>query len=263
MDLPIWQVLLLAVVQGVAEFLPISSSGHIVIIAALLAPDNESTFDVTDLNIVLHLGTLGSIVIVYFNRILRLLKEDRHLIGLLAVATIPAVAIGLPLKMYGKEYLESPLLAGFMLIITGMVLIATSFMRSSTKEHNPITYTKALLIGFAQGAAILPGLSRSGSTIAAAMAQSIEPKTAATFSFLMAIPVIAGGGLLEIKDLISDAPGTTAVSTLILGGFVSLVVGIFSLLWLLRWLERGRFYWFAFWCIPIGIAVIVWQTLLK
>jgi len=260
MDLPIWQVLILAVVQGVSEFLPISSSGHIVIIAALLASDSESKFDVTDLNIILHLGTLGSIVIVYFKRILGLLREDRHLIGLLAVATIPAIAIGLPLKAFGKDLLTNPLLAGFMLIVTGVVLIATTFMQKQSNDSSPISYKKALIIGFAQGVAILPGLSRSGFTIAAAMAQRIEPKTAATFSFLMAIPVIAGGGLLEIVDLLSDATATTAVSSLILGGVVSLVVGVFSLLWLLRWLERGRFYWFAYWCIPMGIAVIVWQT---
>jgi undecaprenyl-diphosphatase len=77
----------------------------------------------------------------------------------------------------------------------------------------------------------------------------------------MAIPVIAGGGLLEVKDLLTDAPGRTPTTTLILGGFVAMVVGVVSLLWLLRWLERGRFHWFAWWCIPMGVAVVAWQLL--
>ncbi len=269
MDLAYFQIFTLAVIQGVAEFLPISSSGHVVVTASLFGGKQES-LDAADLNIVLHVGTLGSIVVIYFDRIRKLLREDRKLIVYLAVATVPAVLVGVPLKKYCEHWLASPLLAGFLLIGTGLLLICgTRWAQNANKENeqeaNPtglseITLGRALLIGCAQALAILPGLSRSGLTITTGMALRLSAKRAATFSFLMAIPVIAGGGILEIATLMGEAKAVSAPLThLIMGGAVAMLVGILSLRFLLQCLDSGRFHWFAYWCIPFGIFAIYWN----
>ena len=266
MALNLWQVLLLAAVQGVAEFLPISSSGHIVVLAALLAGGDVSSFDISSLNIVLHLGTLASIVVVYWRRVLRLLGEDRRLIGLLIAGTIPAVAIGLPIKKFASDQvLENPFLAGGMLVVTGAMLLWIQRRKWGSRPLDALTYADASVIGLSQAAAILPGLSRSGSTITAALSRGLAPQAAATFSFLLAIPVIAGAGVLELKDQWelrqSGAPPLVPTSYLAAGALTAFVVGVFALWWLLRWLESGKLSLFAWWCIPLGIIVMIWQAL--
>ena len=260
MEVRLWQILVLAVVQGIAEFLPISSSGHVVILAELVAPGNSRGFDVTDVNIVLHLGTLLSILVFYWQRVVRLLGEDRRTIGLLVVGTIPAVAIGVPVHVCARELFESPLVAGTMLIVTGAILIWASRAPFGQGSYQRLSHARALAIGTAQAAAILPGLSRSGATISAALRLGLTPRAAATFSFLLAIPAIAGAGVLDVASMvIKREPGSTPAGYLILGATVSFLVGWASLWWLVRWLERGRLQWFAAWCIPVGILVVVWQ----
>lgn len=262
MDFTFLQISFLAVIQGIAEFLPISSSGHIVIVSSLLGGGNGEAIDAADINIVLHVGTLGSIIVVYFERIMKLLKEDRRLIGLLMVATVPTVIVGLPLQLYFKDILSSPLLAGVLLIGTGSLLLFGSRYNQAhqgTGRSCEITVPRALAIGCSQALAVLPGLSRSGLTITTGIACRLTPGMAATFSFLMAIPVIAGGGLLEIVKLAAEPHGATPVSLMVLGGGLSCLVGILSLRLLLSWLDRGRFHWFAWWCIPFGVLSILWH----
>lgn len=261
MQLSAWQILILAIVQGITEFLPISSSGHLVIAAGVLSPQNGQLPDVGDVNIVLHLGTLASILVFYAQRIRRLMGEDRRVVGLLVVGTLPAVIVGLPLKLFFDQVLESPLLAGCMLPVTGLILIIASRQPLAEETYQTMSYGRALLIGAAQALAILPGLSRSGTTIAAGMTLGLAPRSAATFSFLLAIPAIAGAGvLIEIVHLLKGAPLTTPWEQLVAGAFISFGVGLGALWWLVRWLEKGRLQWFAWWCIPVGVAVIVWQV---
>jgi undecaprenyl-diphosphatase len=294
MELDLWQIVLLAFVQGVTEFLPISSSGHLVILAGLMSPQDGKLPHILDLSIVLHLGTLMSILVFYWQRVWRLIGEDRRIIGLLIVGTLPAVIVGLPLKKLTKArhddvamvatagdssstagnvaghawyegVLESPLVAGSLLPVTGFVLLlAARYRHPRQEEYQQLSYGKTLLIGFSQAAAILPGLSRSGVTISAGMSLGLSPRSAATFSFLLAIPAIAGAGVLEVADMVkeSSAP-TTPVSHLLIGAVVSFVVGLAALSWLVRLLEKGRLQWFAWWCIPAGIGVIIWQLMLR
>ncbi len=264
MDLTLGQILLLAVVQGVAEFLPISSSGHVVIVASMLAPEDRSNLDIVDVNIALHMGTLFSILVVYFRRIIGLVFEDARLIGPLVVATLPAVLVGLTIERWFEDVLENPLLAGVCLILTGaMLVLASNKKPTSVQEDEAPSYLHALIIGIFQAIAILPGISRSGSTISAGLMLGLSPPRAATFSFLMAIPVIGGAGLLKIVSLATalpeEASEQTPIQLLLIGAVVSFVVGIGALVWLIRWLEKGRFHWFAWWCIPIGVTVVVWQ----
>jgi len=261
MQLSTGEVLLLAVVQGITEFLPISSSGHLVIFAAALSPNGTTKgLNVADVNIVLHAGTLLSILVYYWRRIWRLLREDHRSIGVLIVATLPAVVVGLPIKILGEAVLENTLLAGAMLVATGAILLWAARLPVGQQPYAALPYGQALLIGLAQAVAILPGVSRSGATISTGIAVGMTRNEAASFSFLMAVPAIAGAALLEIIEMTTHhSPSATPRSTLALGAAVSFAVGLGALAWLVRWLERGRLQYFAYWCIPVGLLVIGWQ----
>jgi undecaprenyl-diphosphatase len=260
MQLPLWQIVVLAVVQGLTEFLPVSSDGHLAVVAALLIPHgSRASLEVPDLVIVLHGGTLMSILVFYWRRIWELLKSDRRTIGLLCVATIPAVLVGLPVELYAEKWLTNPVLAGFFLVITGIILLIAERGTRGTAQYSEMRFGQAFLIGMAQAAAILPGLSRSGSTITTALRMKFHPRAAATFSFLMAIPVIAGACVLKLATIIHAGGLKTPVGHLAIGVVVSFSVGLLALWWLVQWLERGRFSLFAWWCIPVGVAVVIWQ----
>lgn len=262
MDLEFWHILVLAVVQGIGEFLPISSSGHVVIVAALLAGGDSEFLDVAELNIVLHVGTLFSILVFYARRIVGLLSQDRRVLGLILIATVPGVALGLTIKKFAPQTLESPRLAGAMLLVTGALLIWASRQKPGNRDCRSLGIGQALLIGVSQAAAILPGLSRSGATISTGLRLGLAPTEAATFSFLLAIPIIAGGGAYEVLSMLRNPAASSApLPWLLAGGIVSFVVGLVALAWLVRWLEQGRFQFFAWWCIPVGLVVLAWQML--
>ncbi len=259
MQLALWHILILAVVQGFTEFLPISSSGHLVVLSAFIAAGNPEHLDVADLNVVLHIGTLFSIVVFYWQRIWRLLGVDRRVIRPLIIGTIPAVVIGLTVKIACEQLVESALLAGLMLPVTGLILLWALHGMKGQREYTELTDREALWIGLSQAAAILPGLSRSGTTISTGLKLGLKPQAAATFSFLLAIPAIAGAGLLTTISLATKTGLTTPWQHLLIGGIVSFAVGLLALHWLINWLERGRLRLFAWWCIPLGIAVTIWQ----
>ena len=249
------EVTLLAVVQGLTEFLPVSSSGHLVIIEEWLKlPGSRLT-----LNVALHFGTLLAVLVVYHRRIAGLLSEHRRLVGPLIVGTLPAAIVGLGVKRYAPAALDHALLAGAMLIATGALLLWSSRRSPGKLDYPDITYRQALLIGLFQALAILPGLSRSGSTIVAGMAVGLRRDAAATFSFLLAIPVISGACVLEFFQPRTSADDFPPPIMLGLGVAVAFVVGLASLWWLLAWLGRGKLHYFAWWCIPLGAAVCLSQ----
>ena len=254
--------MILAIIQGVAEFLPISSSGHLVVVAAWLAgPESQGQLDVVDVNIFLHFGTLLSILLYYWRRVLRLLTTDRRTILLLMVGTLPAVMIGLPVKRQFEWILESALLAGCLLVVNAVVLWLANSLTPGKGEYNDLSYRRTIGIGLAQAFAILPGISRSGSTISAGLAADLSRSDAATFAFLLAIPAIAGASLLEVIDLMRNQQLHTPLSYLAIGAAVAFAVGLCSLHLLLWLLEKGRLYWFAYWCLAVGGGVILWQLL--
>ncbi len=252
-------VIILGIVQGVAEFLPISSSGHLVIVEALLETAGGGLPHRLMLNVVLHGGTLLAILVFYRRRVLALLGTDRRAIGLLVVGTLPAAVAGLTLERRWPHLLENPLLAGAMLVVTGLLLIWARRHDDGHTAYAQISYRQALLVGLAQALGLLPGMSRSGVTIVAGMASGLRPDAAATFSFLLAIPAIAGACLLELLKVWTDGGSQIGLPLLAIGAATSFVVGLVSLWWLLRWIDRGWLYRFAFWCIPLGIAVVGWQ----
>ncbi|MEM9828363.1 MAG: undecaprenyl-diphosphate phosphatase [Planctomycetota bacterium] len=266
--------LILALVQGVAEFLPVSSSGHLVVFGAMLGELSEEP----TLEIILHAGTLGSILVVYWRDILKLLSSDRRVIPLLIVGTLPAGVFGIIVKTQFKEWLRSPSLAATMLIVTGLMLILLGRLRSREGKYAEMSFLSAFLIGCTQAFAILPGISRSGSTILGGRLLGLGDKDSVTFSFLLAIPAIGGATVLTIKDLLEgDAGSSTQTSgglvptremlqpafgspELVAGAAVAFLVGILAIRWLKRWSDQRRLHWFAYWCLPFGVATLVWFT---
>lgn len=229
------------------------------IAAALLANSPVEQFDVTDVNIVLHAGTLFSIIVFYWHRIWRLAGEDVRTIPLLIVGTIPVVIIGFTAKSLFEPLLANALLAGVMLIINGGILLITSNIPSRAGRYQDLGLMGALWIGLAQSFAILPGISRSGSTICTGLFAGLSIQNAATFSFLLALPAIGGASTLEIVDLVRDAELTTPIFNLTIGVSTAFVVGLLSLRWLTRWLEKDRLQHFGYWCLAAGTVVVVWQ----
>lgn len=259
-----WQVVVLAVVQGITEFLPISSDGHLAIVAPLLFGGSDKQIDL-DLTITLHMGTLGSILVYYRQRILRLLGEDRRVIPLLLIGTLPAVAVVLASKvLFDDEAFErtlaSPLFAGIMLPVSGIVLLWSLRLHAGKREYRELTWAESLFIGICQATAILPGLSRSGTTIASGLSRGLSRPASAGYSFLLAIPALVGaGGYGLLKSLTTETQLSTPPSLLALGAAVSFVVGLAAVALLERLLIRGQLKWFGWYCIVLGIAVVAWQ----
>lgn len=248
---------LLGIVQGLTEFLPVSSSGHLVIGEALLGIRNSGvSFEVT-----VHLATLCAVLWVYRGRIGSLavgaLRGERsawRYIGLLALASVPAGLAGLLAKDWFESTFGEPLMAAALLIVTGFVVYSIRF--TGPRAHDPEPSPgNAFWIGVAQAAAILPGVSRSGSTVAAGTWLGVEPVAVAEFSFLMSVPAILGAGLLQLGDGAADTgPGAAALAT---GFAAALVAGVFAIRWFVRMLESGAFHRFAWYCWAVGLAYLV------
>jgi undecaprenyl-diphosphatase len=256
------EVFLLAVIQGVTEFLPISSSGHTVVGEAIFAQFGHSLPEKLTLHVVLHLGTLAAILVFYWRRIWQILRADRRVILLLLVGSIPAGIIGVSIKkLMCEEVLGDPVVTGFMFLVTGGLLLWSAKHESGEMTCRELSYGQAFSIGVFQAFAILPGVSRSGATIVAGLGHGLRRDEAATFSFLLAIPAIGGAGLLEAIDLLSNGGSETPLAALLLGCLVSFLVGLAALAWLIRWLQQGRLHLFAWWVFPLGIAVLAWQLL--
>lgn len=278
------RTLILAVVQGLTEFLPVSSDGHLVVVSALFESVTGHKLDeLLALEIMLHAGTLAAVLVVFRKQAVRLLTADRRVVGLLIVGTLPAAIFGLTLKKLDKTYhwglLESPLAAGLGLIVTGLVLLWGTRSRPQTspasgtvpnaEEHGltypELTYGQALVIGCFQAVAVLPGVSRSGLTIASSLALvGLRRSDAANFSFLLSIPAVGGAVFLQLVEFAREGTGSQLPwGDLAMGAVVSMLVGLAALRWLLLMLRGGKFRYFAYYCIPLGIAVTAWQLLVK
>lgn len=255
-------ILLLAVVQALTEFLPVSSSGHLVIVESMLAGDDLPLASASTLaiNVVLHFGTLLAVLLVFRKRLVEIARRQPRVLWLTLLGCVPAAAVGLPLKYYGTGLLANADLAAVMLIVTGLVLLALG-RRSGPTQLAELSPRQALLIGIAQALAILPGVSRSGLTIVAALALGLRRDAAATFSFLLAIPVIGGAMLLESFELAGQSLPGVSMATLAAGAAVAFVVGLGALYLLLRMVDRGKLHYFGWYCLPVGAACLMWRNL--
>ncbi len=251
------EAMVLGVLQGLTEFLPVSSSGHLVLGQALLGIRLPGvTFEVT-----VHLATLCAVLWVYRGRVASLatgaLRGDRSswsYIGLLALASVPTAVVG----VLGRDWFEAafgePVLAAGLLIVTGFIVYSVRLTAPRTKAPSP-SAGQSVWIGIAQAAAILPGVSRSGATVAMGSWRGVDPVAVAEFSFLMSVPAILGTGLLQLRE----AAGPDGVGSLVLGaGFAAaLVAGVAAIRLFVRMLETGAFYRFAWYCWAAGSAYLV------
>ena len=254
-----FKISLLAFIQGITEFLPVSSSGHLVLFKHVVGLEFATG---ATLEIVLHAGTLISILIFYRKRIVVLLRGviagerlSRRYMGLIVIGVLPAIVLGL-FARHGLEGLyERPEWAAVFLLITGGYLLGTSGVKATTDTLRPVS---AVWIGLAQMVALLPGISRSGSTICTARLFGIEPKKAAEFSFLMSIPLLTGVVLYEgISWIRSEAVLSVDGWALGWGFFLSAAVGYGALTWLVSILERGRFWYFGVYCLGLGVISLL------
>ena len=248
------EAITLGVIQGLTEFLPISSSGHLVLGQYVL----DVKLKGNSFEIVTHLGTLVSVLCIFWKEILSLTlditdKNNRKYIFYLILGTIPAVVIGFGAKSYISELFESVQLVSIALMVTGLILFFSKKVKNNSLQ---IDAKKAFLIGITQAIAIVPGISRSGITICTALALGMSGKNAAKFSFLLAIPVISGAGLLLTLD---PQSGITFIplSSLIVAFMSSFIIGYICLKWLLNLLESGKFHFFGYYCFMIGLIVLV------
>ncbi|MCK5164880.1 MAG: undecaprenyl-diphosphate phosphatase [Desulfobacula sp.] len=267
------QGIILGIIQGLTEFLPVSSSGHLVLGQIFFGiTQSQLTFDIS-----VHMGTLLAVLVVYSSDILAMIssvfgflskavlfKPVSHLVnkdknlqlaGLIVIGSIPTAIIGLVLKQFEHVLFTSEVLVGLMLILTGTILWVSRNYYSSENKKNLFGIKKAFFIGITQGLAVIPGISRSGTTIAAGMFIGLDRHTAAKFSFLLSIPAILGAQVLSIKDMINS--GLTIDPVTIYATIASFIIGLIALKILLKLVHSGRFHLFAPYCWLIGSLVLL------
>jgi undecaprenyl-diphosphatase len=251
------QSIVLGVVQGLTEFLPISSSGHLVLLQELFGIKNPPIFFDT----ILHLGTLVAVAFYLRKEIIYILKtitqkETIRLILFLILATIPAVIAGLFLQDKMEEIFSSIFYVGIFFLLTSVILFATRFFQKQTKDFKTINWFDALFIGVFQAVAILPGVSRSGSTISASIFRNMEREAAFKFSFLMSIPVIFGAFVLQLtKQHFQFFNGD--VTPNIIGFLFAMIFGFVSLKIIEKVLIKGKLHYFAYYCLVLGLIVLI------
>lgn len=241
--------LLWGLVQGLTEFLPISSSGHLVLVPALLdraGPDLATSA-------VLHLGTLAA-VLAYYRRdvlaVLRFTDEGRFILRLLVIGTIPAAILGLLLEGPLETMNETPRAVAVALIVTGIILLGSRFIEIEHRTVEDSTLPDAVLIGLGQATALIPGVSRSGMTITTALGRRFGPIEAARYSFLLGIPAIAGAGLLQLIDLAGEPGGVPGVVWA--GVLAAAVSGYLAIAVLVRLITRIGLAPFGVYCVIAG-----------
>jgi undecaprenyl-diphosphatase len=260
------QAIILGLLQGITEFIPVSSSGHLVLVPWLLGWDSPGLVFGT----VVHWGTLVA-VLAYFWRdwlglisawLRGLVRWDwrdplARLMWLLIVGSIPAAVIGFLLEDFFESLFGKPAWVGVFLLVTAALLTLGELKGDRTREMADLRWSDALVIGLAQAAAIAPGISRSGATIATGLFRGLERTVAARFSFLLATPIIFGAGLFKLMDLGAMADSAAQIPALVAGFLAAAVSGYICIWVLLRYLQRGSLYPFAIYCASAGVFCLI------
>ncbi len=261
------EAIILGLVQGLTEFIPVSSSGHLVLAERLLGMTGENLRFI----VAVHLGSLLAVLAVYRVQVGRLLKSifvgrirrkngrwqftnpDTRLLLLLGLATIPAAALGYLTAGWIRELFSRVWVVGISLLVTGTVLFSTRF--APDRKGGP-NFFRALLVGLAQAAAIFPGISRSGMTISAGIHSGIQRTRAADFAFLLSIPIILGAGLYEFRDVAGEGIPRAEISVMVSGALAAAVSGYLAIRILLRVIRKKQLYFFGYYCWLAGLVVL-------
>ncbi|GAB4320780.1 MAG: undecaprenyl-diphosphate phosphatase [Candidatus Zixiibacteriota bacterium] len=249
------EAIVLGVIQGLTEFLPISSSGHLVLAQRLLSlAPGDLSFEVA-----VHGGTLLAVIAYFWPRVQSLAKSvfgqtpdtarrdlDLRLVFHIVIGTIPAVVLGLAFKDHIEELFASPVATSIALIVTGIWLLLMRVVRSTPRE---LSKGRAVIVGLAQAAAIVPGISRSGATIATGAMLGVRAREAAEFSFLLSVPAIFGANLLAIPEAMTF--GRFGLMHVV-GAVAAAIVGYVSIRWVFAAIRHGNFQWFGLYCLIVG-----------
>ena len=285
--------ILLGIVQGITEFLPVSSSGHLAILQNIFHVETNGSmlFD-----IMLHIGTLVAVFVVYHKDIWNMIKEAifmavdicsnlktlflnkihktslkykkivhnsyRKFVVLILVSTVPTGLIGVIGKDLVSSASETLLIPGICLLITGVLLLMADLAKEGKKKPKEVTYKNGLLIGVAQGIATLPGLSRSGTTIATCLMCGLDRKFAVKYSFILSIPAILGAAVLEIKDVVAEPIEMAQIGIYAIGAVFAAVVGYICIKTMLVVVRNKKFKYFAYYCFVIGVVAIAGHFLI-
>ena len=270
MNMSLWIVILLAVVQGLTEFFPVSSSGHLVMLEALFGTREGSARTGLMFEIAVHIGTLGAVIIFYRTKLILLCKallasvfsgrdgykryrNEVRFIGLVILGTIPAGVVGVLFSDQIEATFDSPSLSALLLVATGIYLLMTRLRA----VQGSLGWQSALIIGVAQAIAILPGCSRSGWTITTGLLLGVGFAEAAEYSFLLSIPAILGALVLTlVKE--PGALSAGSLAPLLIGAAAAFLAGLVALKLLIGILNRGAFHRFAYYLLPVGIAAFVY-----
>jgi len=269
----LFETLILGVVQGLTEFLPVSSSAHLVIMENILKIKSKSI----SFEVFLHFGTFMAVVIIYRKEIWGMIKSLKYiwvkeenqvslkesafdeksylqLLGLIVVGSIPAGFLGLLFKDTIEKSFSSTSFVSAMLILTGIFLWLT---RLSKVTEQKIKFADAMIIGLAQAFALLPGISRSGFTIGTGLFRRIDKTKAADFSFLLSLPAIFGATLLKLKDCLVEKPSSHLILLYLLGSLFAFIFGYLAIKFLLSVLRKGKFEYFGYYCVLAGILSLI------
>lgn len=267
------QAIILGIVQGLTEFLPISSSGHLVLLPFFLnweLPAKETFV----FNVLVQVGTLVAVLVYFWKDLLSIISgfftqlfkgtpfatRNARLGWLLIIATIPAGLAGILLHDLVEEVFSSPLFVGIALLITALLLVLGEKIGQKIGDLQSVTLPDALVMGLMQAFALFPGISRSGSTISGGMMRHLKRESAGKFSFLMSIPIMLAAGALSTYEMVTEVADLASFIPVMAAGFLTaMVVGYLSIRWLLKFLVNHSLIYFAIYCFILGIAtILVW-----
>ncbi|MCP8970356.1 undecaprenyl-diphosphate phosphatase [Ectobacillus ponti] len=250
------EALLLGIIQGLTEFLPISSTGHLYLGRHLVGLDEAGLF----LDTMLHIGTLVAVFIYYKHEFVKMLRNPfSKLTYLLIVGTIPAVIVGLLFKDFFDEISKTGVTIGWEFLATGVFLYWAEAGKSGRRKMEDITYGDALFIGSFQAFAIFPAISRSGMTIVAGLWRKLDRETAAYFSFLISTPAIVGGIVLQLADVFSGQTENISAASLAVGAVSSAFFGYIAVAWMITYLKRHSLKVFAYYVWALGGLILFLQ----
>ena len=264
------QAIILGIIQGLTEFLPISSSAHLVIVPYILGwqIDPKAAFI---FNVLVQNGTLLAVIVYFWKELWSILRAffqgifkgkpfadpQARLGWFLILATIPAGILGLAIKPIVEAAFNSVVATAIFLFGTSALLVTAELLGKRSRQLTSLNWLDALIMGIFQAVAIFPGISRSGATITGGMLRQLDRPSAARFSFLMSIPVMLAAGGLEIADILQTPALSSTIPLILVGFLTAAVVGFLSIRWLLGYLQKGSFYAFAIYCAVVGVLTLV------
>ena len=264
------EAFILGIVQGLTEFLPVSSSGHLELMKYILKDDSLAEQSMLT-TVVLHFATAIATMVIFREDIIRIIKnlfskgnkEDKSFVGFIIISMVPAAIVGICFEdLIDDFFYRNILLVAFMLLVTGVLLLIAEKLstRDSNLANGKLTYSKSLIVGIAQAIAILPGISRSGSTIATSLIMGIDKQEAARFSFLMVVPLIFGKVAKDILsgDLVENMP---SVPYLLIGFIAAFITGLFACKLMIKLVNNSKLRYFSYYCFLVGFTVIGYSYL--